>query len=76
MVEAFSLSKTITKPSTKGYLKKGTGYGGMSETEKTRTRDERVPPARVLPRKQPDAYKERENPPDTAFRRYVNNVFI
>lgn len=75
MADGFTLSRSTKKPSTKQYLKKGTGYGGMSETEKIAKRDERIEPTPVRARKQPEAYKERPNLPDTAFRTYVDAVY-
>ncbi|RHY19809.1 hypothetical protein DYB28_008648 [Aphanomyces astaci] len=70
LVRAFSLSKPIRKETTDQFLRKGTGYGGLADSERTHKRDELVP---ISPRKekhQPGAFKERYNPPDTSFRKF------
>ncbi|RHY31185.1 hypothetical protein DYB32_003697 [Aphanomyces invadans] len=70
LVRAFSLSKPIRKETTDQFLRKGTGYGGLADSERIHKRDELVP---ISPRKekhQPGAFKERYNPPDTSFRKF------
>lgn len=69
-LKGFTHRKTVLKPNTSDFLKRGTGYGGMSETEKITKRDEALPAPQILLRKQPVAYKERDNFPDSAFRRF------
>ncbi|KAH9089776.1 hypothetical protein LEN26_019062 [Aphanomyces euteiches] len=70
MIRAFSLSKPIRKETTDNFLRKGTGFGGLADSERSHKRDELVP---ISPRKekhQPGAFKERYNPPDTSFRKF------
>ncbi|ETV90881.1 hypothetical protein H310_14377, partial [Aphanomyces invadans] len=60
----------IRKETTDQFLRKGTGYGGLADSERIHKRDELVP---ISPRKekhQPGAFKERYNPPDTSFRKF------
>lgn len=67
---AFSISKP-TKPHTADrFLRKGQGTGGMADVEKSVKAESSKEGLSPRSRKQPTAFRERANPPDTSFRRF------
>lgn len=68
-VSAFTLERTLSKPTPKSFLKKQTGKAPTSETlrELNETKKSSVAPVRKV---KGEALKERMNPPNTEFRRF------
>lgn len=71
-VSAFSYEARVTRPSTKNFLKKGSGTGGLSACESTRRMQENLAPDEdEEPKiKVKAAFARRANPPNTEFRRF------
>jgi len=71
--EAFSLHRATTKPDQRRWLKKGTGTGGKTDIDLSRTAASARETARGGCTSGPpsaSAYKKRSNPPNTELRRF------
>lgn len=70
-ISAFSGETVTERRVPGGFLQKGTGTGGLADTEATKIISERKPrKAASQPKTDREAYKPRQNPPNTEFRRF------
>jgi len=72
-VGAFSFEKRVDKPAPSGYLKKGSGTGGLSATNSIKVNDEQLaksPQRKKIGVPVAGAFRERANPPNTMFRQF------
>ncbi|GBG28704.1 Parkin coregulated protein-like [Hondaea fermentalgiana] len=75
-VRAFSFERKVTRPSPEQFLRKSQGTGGLSPPEARSKAIAAADPAdgAVIPRPKNKAYKKRDNPPNTSFRRFYERA--
>lgn len=78
-IAAFSMQRTVAKPKSKDFLRRGTGTAGLAGTQSvglmtTKLNAERAAASKVAyadrPAKKASAFSQRPNPPNTEFRRF------
>lgn len=71
-VKAFSMSRKVDKPNPKKFMKRGTGTGGLADSEAKKVVTDKQTADAKPQRKtiHSTATRERKNPPDTEFRKF------
>ena len=78
-IAAFSMQRTLSKPDTKSFLRRGTGTAGLAGTQSAAMMTEKISTSRAAstkvafadrPAPRATAFSQRPNPPNTEFRRF------
>jgi len=69
-VEAFSMSRKVGRPNPNAFMKRGTGTGGLADSEAKKVVTQRQGPVEEPKKKRSTATQQRKNPPNTELRRY------